>query len=158
MCRLTRRRTARASRPSTRSRERPEARFDCKGRVRGSLFAQFESRAGVHRAVRSDRKCSSPERDAIREPSRLDRRWNGTVLGRGRCSFESRLSAVVFSTALAQAELLAPVALAGQGDALLRRYPRSAGSCFVWKWCGGSNCTVIEGRPQSTGLPYGKEI
>jgi hypothetical protein len=30
MCRLTRRRKARASRPSTRSRERPEARFDCK--------------------------------------------------------------------------------------------------------------------------------
>jgi hypothetical protein len=36
MCRLTRRRKARASRPSTRSRERPEARFGCKGRVRGS--------------------------------------------------------------------------------------------------------------------------
>ena len=30
MCRLTGRRKARASRPSTRSRERPEARFDCK--------------------------------------------------------------------------------------------------------------------------------
>src|SRR5262245_30986309 len=36
MCRLTRRRKARASRPSARSRERPEARFGCKGRVRGS--------------------------------------------------------------------------------------------------------------------------
>jgi hypothetical protein len=36
MCRLTRRRKARASRLSTRSRERPEARFGCKGRVRGS--------------------------------------------------------------------------------------------------------------------------
>src|SRR4029077_5046055 len=36
MCRLTRRRKARASRPSTRSRERPEARFGCKGRVGGS--------------------------------------------------------------------------------------------------------------------------
>jgi len=36
MCRLTRRRKARASRPSTRSRERPEARFGCTGRVRGS--------------------------------------------------------------------------------------------------------------------------
>ena len=36
MCRLTRRRKARASRPSTRSRERPEARFGCKARVLGS--------------------------------------------------------------------------------------------------------------------------
>jgi hypothetical protein len=37
MCRLTRRHKARASRPSTRSRERPEARFGCK--VEGGRFA-----------------------------------------------------------------------------------------------------------------------
>jgi hypothetical protein len=41
MCRLTRRHKARASRPSTRSRERPEARFGCK--VEGGRFESLFS-------------------------------------------------------------------------------------------------------------------
>jgi hypothetical protein len=44
MCRLTRRRKARASRPSTRSRERPEARFGCNKRRSGPRLDEVRSR------------------------------------------------------------------------------------------------------------------